>query len=198
MASIFLSGIVFSFIVMYSDSYRFRRTLFRSGQLGASSNDDSTIISEKMSSSMKAYKSFLRSKSQKTNDSEDKINNMNRNSKLQILNEKLEMKTVQNSFKATSTSYERNNAFDKKRRSIKRSIKRNPLDELSFSNIIKVTSNTTNTLIDNMNIAAQSKHMLVNVKGFTELTPIQTWSYDYIFSGTDVVCRSKTSYSFHC
>lgn len=65
-----------------------------------------------------------------------------------------------------------------------------PFAALSFKKTIKIDPDFR-TPVQDMNLSEITKEALAK-KGFTELTPVQSQSYDQVFNGDDVVARSRT------
>ena len=61
---------------------------------------------------------------------------------------------------------------------------------LKFSKTIKIDP-TQKTPIAEMKFSANTRRVLEE-KGFTELTPVQSQTFDYVFEGVDIVARSRT------
>jgi hypothetical protein len=65
-----------------------------------------------------------------------------------------------------------------------------PAAKLKFSETIKIDPEVK-ALITDMNFSPQTLKILEEKK-FTQMTPVQTASYDPVFNGKDVVARSRT------
>ena len=62
--------------------------------------------------------------------------------------------------------------------------------QLKFSKTIKIDPENKTPVAD-MNFSPATRRVLEE-KGFTDLTPVQSQSFDYIFDGVDIVARSRT------
>eukprot|EP01038_Epipyxis_sp_PR26KG_P009150 gene9150-12341_t len=62
--------------------------------------------------------------------------------------------------------------------------------KLRFTKTVKIDPESK-TPIEEMNFSPKTLSVL-QAKGFTEMTPVQSQSYDLVYSGADVVARSKT------
>lgn len=65
-----------------------------------------------------------------------------------------------------------------------------PSEKLRFSKTIKIDPEKT-TALSEMSLSAKTRSVLEG-RGFTVMTPVQSQSYEYVFSGADVVARSRT------
>ena len=62
--------------------------------------------------------------------------------------------------------------------------------QLKFSKTIKIDPDNK-TPIAEMKFSSATRRVLEE-KGFTELTPVQSQTFDYVFDGVDIVARSRT------
>ena len=62
--------------------------------------------------------------------------------------------------------------------------------KLRFSQTIKIDPNSK-AAIDSIDFSEKTMNVLKE-KGFEYLTPVQSQSYSYVYSGVDVVARSRT------
>ena len=62
--------------------------------------------------------------------------------------------------------------------------------QLKFSKTVKIDPENKTPVAD-MNFSPATRRVLEE-KGFTDLTPVQSQSFDYIFDGVDIVARSRT------
>ncbi len=66
----------------------------------------------------------------------------------------------------------------------------NPFAKLSFKHTVKIDPDHT-TAVTEMPFSDVTKTVLQQ-KGFSKMTPVQSQSYEHVFSGADVVARSRT------
>lgn len=145
-----------------------------------------TQSDEKKSSSSKEYESFLKKESDKF---EDKFNTTPYAPKSYSDKKKTTTKPVFNKSTRSGPDHKSKKTTTKNSAS-KRPPKRDSTEELNFAQTISI--NSDNMLpIGDLRASVESINVLRN-KGFTALTPVQTQSYDIVYDGKDVVCRSKT------
>ena len=65
-----------------------------------------------------------------------------------------------------------------------------PTAQLRFQKTIKIDTELKKS-IEEMNFSEKTNSVLKE-KGFLTMTPVQSQSYDYVYSGADVVARSRT------
>jgi ATP-dependent RNA helicase DDX21 len=68
--------------------------------------------------------------------------------------------------------------------------RQNPYEKLRFKETIKIDPEIKTPVAD-INLSATTRRVLEE-KGFTHLTPVQSQSFDKVFEGGDVVARSRT------
>ena len=71
-----------------------------------------------------------------------------------------------------------------------RFVPQDPAAKLRFSKTIKIDTSISAKLADM--VLSDGTRKVLEKKGFNEMTPVQSQSYDLVFSGADVVARSRT------
>ena len=171
-------------------------------------------VEEKKSSSAKSYDKFLKEKTkavaqkqvkeilrQKQNPTSSKEINIKANTANAAANRKNLDQFKNDNYRGSSSSankkapsIDRRHGRDGSQAALtskRRPPVRDSLEALSFAKTVLIDPDIKAN-VDDMRFSPETKLVLKREKGFELMTPVQTQSYDLVFSGVDVVARSKT------